>query len=76
MCHFAVTHGEQFDDQFTVSNVKEGARGRPPCRDGHCCRGYCNSFSTSCCTLLACARAEMPVWLRIWYFDMFEAAVA
>ena len=34
--------------------------------------GYCSSLVTSCCTLLACARAEMPVWLRISYFDMLE----
>ena len=37
---------------------------------------YCNSFVTSCCMLLACANAEMPVWLRISYFDMFEVAEA
>ena len=38
--------------------------------------GYCSSLVTSCCTLLACARAEMPVWLRISYFDMLEDADA
>jgi hypothetical protein len=37
---------------------------------------YCNSFKTSCCWLLACAKAEMPVWLRISYLDMFEVAEA
>jgi hypothetical protein len=36
---------------------------------------YCSSFSTSCCTLLAWASAEMPVWLRISNFDRFEVAV-
>jgi len=39
-------------------------------------RVYCNSFSTSCWTLLAWAKAEMPVWLRISYFDMLELACA
>lgn len=48
-----------------------GRRGAPPET-----AGYCSSFKTSCCTLLAWARAEMPVWLRISYFDMFEAADA
>src|SRR5580658_2578227 len=37
---------------------------------------YCKSLVTSCCTLLACANAAMPVWLRISYFDMFEVADA
>jgi len=37
---------------------------------------YCNSLVTSCCTLLACASAAMPVWLRISYFDMFDVAEA
>src|SRR5208282_3778764 len=37
---------------------------------------YCNSLSTSCCCELACARAAMPVWLRISYFDMLELACA
>jgi hypothetical protein len=37
---------------------------------------YCNSLSTSCCTLLAWANAAMPVWLRISNFDMFEVAEA
>jgi hypothetical protein len=37
---------------------------------------YCSSLVTSCCTLLACAKAEMPVWLRISYFDMLEDADA
>jgi len=37
---------------------------------------YWSSLVTSCCMLLACARAEMPVWLRISYFDMLEAADA
>ncbi len=37
---------------------------------------YCNSLVTSCCTLLACARAEMPVWLRISYLDMAVEADA
>ena len=38
--------------------------------------GYCSSLVTSCCMLLACASALMPVWLRISYFDMFEVAEA
>ena len=45
---------------------------------GTACRGllhYCSSLVTSCCTLLAWARAEMPVWLRISYLDMLEVAV-
>ena len=37
---------------------------------------YCNSLVTSCCKLLACASAEIPVWLRISYFDIFEVADA
>jgi len=37
---------------------------------------YCNSLRTSCCEELAWASAEMPVWLRISYFDMFELAAA
>jgi len=37
---------------------------------------YCSSLVTSCCMLLAWASAEMPVWLRIWYFEMSDAAWA
>ncbi len=37
---------------------------------------YCNSLVTSCCTVLACASAAMPVWLRISYFDIFDVAEA
>jgi hypothetical protein len=37
---------------------------------------YCNSLVTSCSTLLACARAAMPVWLKISYFDIFDVAEA
>lgn len=37
---------------------------------------YWSSLVTSCCTLLAWANAEMPVWLRISYFDMAEVADA
>jgi len=37
---------------------------------------YCSSLVTSCCMLLAWARAEIPVWLRISYFDMLEVAAA
>ena len=37
---------------------------------------YCNSLVTSCCTLLACASAAIPVWLRISYFDMLVVAAA
>lgn len=37
---------------------------------------YCSSLVTSCCRLLAWARAEMPVWLRISYLDRFDDAVA
>ena len=40
------------------------------------CCVYCKSLVISCCTLLACAKAEMPVWLRISYFDMLEVADA
>lgn len=29
---------------------------------------YCNSFRISCCTLLAWAKALMPVWLSTWNF--------
>jgi hypothetical protein len=36
---------------------------------------YCNSLVTACCVLLACARALMPVWVRIWYFDSCDVAV-
>ena len=36
---------------------------------------YCNSLVTACCVLLACARALMPVWVRIWYFDSSDVAV-
>ncbi len=39
-------------------------------------RVYCNSFVTSCCMLLAWARAEMPVCDRISYLDMLEVADA
>jgi len=35
---------------------------------------YCNSLVTACCVLLACARALMPVWVRIWYFDSIDVA--
>jgi len=37
---------------------------------------YCSSLMTSCCTLLAWASAEMPVWLRISYLDMADEADA
>jgi hypothetical protein len=37
---------------------------------------YCSSLVTSCCMLLAWASAEIPVWLRISYLDMFEVAAA
>jgi hypothetical protein len=36
---------------------------------------YCNSLVTACCVLLACARALMPVWVRIWNFDSCDVAV-
>jgi hypothetical protein len=36
---------------------------------------YCNSLVTACCVLLACAKALMPVWVRIWYFDSSDVAV-
>ena len=36
---------------------------------------YCNSLVTACCVLLAWARALMPVWVRIWYFDSIDVAV-
>ncbi len=39
-------------------------------------RSYCNSLVTICCVLLAWARALMPVWVRISYFDMSEVAEA
>ena len=45
----------------------------------NCRRGrvfYCSSLVTSCSMLLAWAKAEMPVWLRISYFDMLEVAEA
>jgi hypothetical protein len=35
---------------------------------------YCNSLVTACWVLLACARALMPVWVRIWYFDSSDVA--
>ncbi len=38
--------------------------------------GYWSSLVTICCVLLAWARAEMPVWVRISYFDMFEVVAA
>jgi hypothetical protein len=37
---------------------------------------YCKSLVTSCCTLLACANAAMPVCERISYFDIFDVAEA
>ena len=37
---------------------------------------YCKSLVTSCSTLLACANAAMPVWLRISNLDMLEVAEA
>jgi hypothetical protein len=37
---------------------------------------YCNSLVTSCWMLLAWARAEMPVWLRISYLDSSVVAEA
>jgi hypothetical protein len=36
---------------------------------------YCNSLVTACCVLLAWARALMPVWVRIWYFDSSDVAL-
>jgi hypothetical protein len=36
---------------------------------------YCNNLVTACCVLLACARALIPVWVRIWYFDSSDVAV-
>jgi hypothetical protein len=39
----------------------------------HC---YSSSLVTSCCTLLAWAKAAMPVWLRISNFGMLEVAAA
>src|ERR1035437_5526648 len=38
------------------------------------CGYYCKSLVTSCCTLLAWAKAAMPVWLRISYLDMLAVA--
>lgn len=37
---------------------------------------YWSSLVTSCSTLLAWARAAMPVWLRTSYFDMLDVAEA
>ena len=37
---------------------------------------YCSSLVTSCSVLFAWARALMPVWLRISYFERFEVAEA
>jgi hypothetical protein len=37
---------------------------------------YWRSLVTSCCMLLAWARAEMPVWLRISYLDILLVAEA
>ena len=39
-------------------------------------RYCCSSLVTICCVLLAWARALMPVWVRISYFDIFEVAAA
>jgi len=46
-------------------------RGYPP---AEAMNDYCNSLVTACCVLLACARALMPVWVRIWYFDSIDVA--
>src|ERR1700748_2732923 len=35
---------------------------------------YCSNLVTSCSVLLAWARALMPVWLRISYFERLEVA--
>jgi len=53
---------------YSTSASKDGSPGTPS--------DYWSSLVTSCCTLLACARAEMPVWLRISYLDMLEVADA
>jgi hypothetical protein len=37
---------------------------------------YCSSLVINCCAWLACDRAAMPVWLRIWYFDISDVACA
>ena len=37
-------------------------------------RDYWSSLVISCCDWLACDSAAMPVWLRIWYFDMSDVA--
>jgi hypothetical protein len=50
--------------------------GRPSLVIGPDAPFYWSSLVTSCCMLLACAKAEMPVWLRISYLDMFDAAEA
>ena len=54
--------------QMNSAAIYGGCAGNPP--------GYCNSLVTSCCMLLACAKAEMPVCERISYFDMLEVAEA
>ena len=35
---------------------------------------YWSNLVINCCDWLACDRAAMPVWLRIWNFDMSEVA--
>lgn len=58
------------------ANEEKGAREDALPGDWTLLSGYWSSLVTSRCMLLAWARAEMPVWLRISYFDMLEAADA
>jgi hypothetical protein len=60
---------------FFLEQAKKGAHA-DALLAGETAWDYWSSLVTSCCTLLACARAEMPVWLRISYFDMSELACA
>jgi len=70
---------------LTMIPAKKWAAKVAPCRRPSlgCLEGvavllnlYCKSLVTSCCTLLACANAAMPVWLRISYLDIFDVAEA
>ena len=70
------------DQKKYESGMKEVAPVFPPPvrqasgAEGSAKANYWSSLVTSCCMELAWARAEMPVWLRIWYLDMLEVAEA
>jgi hypothetical protein len=64
---FANVVRQKLEPTKLLENEKAAARLNSPSRRPFNAL-YCNSFRISCCVLLACARALIPVWLSTWYF--------